>query len=593
MQQKKNYTNKHITCVLLFILSVTATRCSKNKPLGAPTTNTGNGTTGSNSDTTITPPNNPAFANTIGFFGDNWTAKTFVTPAYNITPHSSVNTTVNVSIDMSNVITKVSPHLFGNNSNLWMGQIVVQPVLMNYLKDLSPGIIRGPAGSNSDVYFWNQSSAPPADAPDSIYENATLGAYGYWYGGNTQSWTFSLNNYYQLLQQTNSDGILTVNYGYARYGTSANPVAAAAHLAADWVRYDNGKTKYWEIGNECYGNWEAGYEIDTTKNQDKQPQIITGNLYGTHFNVFADSMRAAAKETGKVIYIGAVLLDAPAPSWADATNQTWNQGVLTTAGNTADFFIVHDYFTAYNTNSSVNDILYSATEVPSTAMAYLKNQLDTYGITSKPIAMTEWNIQAVGAKQDVSNIAGVHAVITLGEFIKGQVGEASRWDLANGWNNGDDMGMFNNSAGSAEPGASQWNPRPTFFYMYFFQKYFGDKMVASAVTGDTAVLSYASSFTSGESGIILVNKSSSAKNVKVSINNFRAGTNYYWYTLNGGTDNAPFSQQLYINDTAPMGSTGGPLNYASVKANAATLSGGINISLPGYAVTFIVAENKK
>ncbi|MEI9958909.1 MAG: hypothetical protein WDM90_21935 [Ferruginibacter sp.] len=38
-----------------------------------------------------------------------------------------------------------------------------------------------------------------------------------------------------MLSQTNSTGIITVNYGYARYGTSANPVAAAAHLAADWV----------------------------------------------------------------------------------------------------------------------------------------------------------------------------------------------------------------------------------------------------------------------------------------------------------------------------------------------------------------------
>ncbi len=43
---------------------------------------------------------------------------------------------------------------------------------------------------------------------------------------------------------------------------SANPVAAAAHLAADWVRHDHGRTKFWEIGNENFGNWEAGYNID-------------------------------------------------------------------------------------------------------------------------------------------------------------------------------------------------------------------------------------------------------------------------------------------------------------------------------------------
>jgi hypothetical protein len=494
---------------------------------------------------------------------------------------------------MSNVITKVSKNVFGNNANVWMSQIVTQPTLMNYIKDLSPNIIRGMGGSLSDVFFWNQSSAPPADAPLNIYENGVESNYGYWYGGNTQSWTLSVDNYYQLVQQAGSDGILTVNYGYARYGTSANPVAAAAHLAADWVRYDNGKTKYWEIGNETYGNWEAGYEINTALNQNGQPQIVTGNLYGAHFKVYADSMRAAAAQTGKTIYIGAILLDAPAPSWADQTNQTWNQQVLTTAGSSADFYMVHDYFTAYNTNSSASDILNSATAVPAPAMSYLKNQMNTYGGGIKPIAMTEWNIQAVGSKQQVSNIAGVHAVITLGEFIKNQFGEASRWDLANGWANGDDQGIFNIASGDSEPGASAWNPRPAFYYMYFFQKYFGDRMVTSTVSGDASVLCYASSFSSGESGYVLINTSNVAKNVSVSIKNFKAGNNFYWYTLNGGTDNGSFSGQVYVNNVAPTGSTGGPLNYASIKANAAAISGGMNFSLPAYSATFVVAEKGK
>lgn len=590
MQRKKNYIDKNIAGLFLIALSILSLNCSKKSGVA---THVSGGGTGTGSDTAVTLPNNPDFTKTIGFFGNNWAAKTFATPAYNMVTPSANAATVSVSVDMSSVITKVSKNIYGNNTNLWMGQIVDQPVLMNYIKDLSPDILRGPGGSISDVYFWNQASAPPADVPDSIYENNTAAPAGYWYGKNTQSWTLSIDNYYQLLQQAGSDGTLIVNYGYARYGTSAHPVAAAAHLAADWVRYDNGRTKYWEIGNECYGSWEAGYEIDTTKNKDGQPPVITGNLYGTHFKVFADSMRAAAAETGKTIYIGAVLLDAPAPSWADQTNQTWNQGVLTTAGNDADFFVVHDYFTAYNTNSNANDILSSATAVPAAAMAYLKNELNAYNIPEKPVAMTEWNIQAVSAKQMVSDIAGLHAVITLGEYIKNQFGEASRWDLANAWANGDDMGMFNNSAGDAEPGASQWNPRPAFYYMYFFQKYFGDRMVSSAVTGDTAVLCYASSFSSGESGIVLVNKSNATKNVSVTVKNFRAGGNYYWYTLNGGSDNGDFSQQVYINNVAPTGSTGGALNYASVKANAAALSGGIKFSLPPYSATFVVAENKK
>jgi hypothetical protein len=104
-----------------------------------------------------------------------------------------------------------------------------------------------------------------------------------------------------MLQQSNNQGLITINYGYARYGTGTNPVSAAAHLAADWVRYDNGRTKYWEIGNENFGNWEAGYRINVADNKDGQPEYITGDLYGQHFRVFADSMRKAATEIGKQI----------------------------------------------------------------------------------------------------------------------------------------------------------------------------------------------------------------------------------------------------------------------------------------------------
>ena len=144
--------------------------------------------------------------------------------------------------------------------------------------------------------------------PDSIYTNGgTLGPTAPWYGGIYGSGTLTLPNYYSLLASANSHGIHTINYGYARYGTGPDPVAAAAHLAADWVRYDNGRTKYWEIGNEELWQLGGGLADRLAQNQDHQPQFITGALYGQHFNVFADSMRAAAQQTGATIYIGATL----------------------------------------------------------------------------------------------------------------------------------------------------------------------------------------------------------------------------------------------------------------------------------------------
>ncbi|HEV2479629.1 MAG TPA: alpha-L-arabinofuranosidase, partial [Puia sp.] len=361
--------------IVIFLL-LGAAACKKS---GSPSSNNNN----NNSNPTQPADSNynpvdPALPPTVGFFGNGWKGRTFNAPPENTT---SVSTSLPVSdslvIDVNRVLAKVPPTVFGNNSNLWMGQIVTQASLMQYIGDLSPNIIRAPAGSISDTYFWNGSDAnpKPADAPDSVYTSGSLGSIGSWYGGDNASWTLSLSNYYSLLAQTGSTAIFTVNYGYARYGTGTSPVDSAAHLAASWVRSDNGRTKFWEIGNECYGSWEAGYQIDPARNHDGQPAIVTGALYGTHFKVFADSMRAAAQSIGATIYIGAVLYGTPPQSYDDNTVQTWNQGVLANAGSTADFFIVHDYFTGYNTNSTVPQILSTGLSEAPAVMTYVKQQL--------------------------------------------------------------------------------------------------------------------------------------------------------------------------------------------------------------------------
>jgi len=540
-------------------------------------------------------PVDPTVAPTIGFFlsGNGWLSRTFVAPDTVSGTQTTLAATDSLSVNLNNVITKVPRYVFGNNSNLWMGQIVTQASLMQYLKDLSPNIIRAPAGSASDIYFWNGTDAnpKPADAPANLLNASGVASpIGAWYGGNAASWTFSLANYYSMLSQTNSTGIITVNYGYARYGTSTNPVAAAAHLAADWVRYDNGRTKFWEIGNENFGSWEAGYNIDQTQNKDGQPKFLTGALYGTHFKVFCDSMRAAATQIGKTIYIGAVIYQTAPQSYDVPTTQTWNIGVLQNAGATADYFIVHDYFTAYNTNSSVNDILGTSKTVPTADMAYVKGQMSAAGVAIKPIAFTEWNIQATGSKQMVSYIAGVHAAKTIGSIIKNQFGQASRWDLANGWNNGDDMGLFN--AGD-EPGAPAWNPRPAYFYLYYFQKFFGDRMVSDslkAINGD--LTTYSSTFSSGQPGTVIVNSGAINHVLAIDYQHFPAGSRYYWYVLTGGTDNGNFSGQVYVNGTGPSTATGGPANYATLKSYTAPLKGTLKVVVPALSVVYLVAEKK-
>ncbi|SHM42845.1 alpha-L-arabinofuranosidase [Mucilaginibacter sp. OK098] len=555
----------------------------------------GSGDTGNTDNSgTIVAGTDPAVAGTQGFFLDNWVAKTFTAPATQDVVKPSASGAVNVTVDLSQVTTKVSKYLFGNNTNPYMGQYVTEPVLMNNITALAPNILRAPGGSLSDVYFWNADGTTikaPADAPANLVDNTgSSSAAGYWFGNNPANWTITLDNYYKVLQQTNSTGLIVVNYGYARYGTSAHPDQAAAHLAADWVRYDKGRTQFWDIGNENYGSWEAGYRIDKSKNQDGQPEILTGKVYGTHFKVFADSMRKAAAEVGNAnIKIGAVLTSSnDVTNYAGVSN--WNADVLAAAGNSPDYFIVHNYYTPYNDNSTADVILNTPAPVTSQMLSWIKTSVSNAGVTQKPLALDEWNIQAVGSAQNVSNIAGLHAVMTLGEVLKSQFSMACRWDLANGWDTGNDQGMFNIGD---EIGIAKWNPRPAFYYMYFFQKYFGDRMVSSLVTNNSDVASYGSTFSSGEAGVILVNKAAGDHAVTVTFKNFAAGVKYYYYTLKGGEDNAPFSHQVFVNGVGPAnGKSGGPDTYATIAANSANISGGITVTVPKYGAVFLVAEKK-
>ncbi|MEY2918149.1 MAG: hypothetical protein RIS73_1863 [Bacteroidota bacterium] len=554
---------------------------------------TGGGTGGSTGGGTPTPtPTDPVTANTIGFFMNDWQSKTFTAPSYLSVTKPSVSPTSFVTVDASTIITKVAPSIYSHNANSWMGDMINDASLMNHITNLKPNIIRFPGGSISDVYFWNADpvNAPtstPADAPAQLIDaNGTASAAGYWGGKNNSGWTISLDKYYSMLQQTGNQGMITVNYGYARYSTGTNPVSRAAHLAADWVRYDNGRTKYWEIGNECNGTWEAGYRINTANNKDGQPAIVTGALYGQHVKVFIDSMRKAATEIGKTIYIGSYILEAQPAAWQTATDQSWNAGVLPLVNNATDFYIIHSYYTPYQTNATASEILNTATVNTVNMATFYQNGITAAGNTTKPIALTEYNITSQGTKQQVSFINGMHATILLGEAISSKYAMTARWDLANGYSGGNDHGLFN--AGD-EAGVAKWNPRPAFYYMYYFQKFMGDRMLKSSVLG--GVLAYASSFTSGEKGVILVNTSTAAETVNIVLQNATAGTRFYWYTLTGGSDNGEFSSKVYVNGNGPTEPTGGPsATYTSIQASSALTSGGINVTMPARSVVYLVID---
>ena len=517
-----------------------------------------------------------------------WISKSLTLPAgYEEVTQSTGPTAVNVTVNFSKRITKVSRYIYGNNANCFTGWMQNDLTLMQKMNQLNMGVMRIPGGSLSDVYFWNRkgvyenyvmkSCDPPlTDIPSTIDP---------WIGKRVQdfeNWSMGVDQYYQMMQLTGTVGMVTVNYGYARYGTSTNPVAQAAHLAADWVRYDNGKSKFWEIGNEVSGSWEAGYEIDQSLNKDGQPKRITADLYGKHALVYIDSMKAAARQIGKEIYIGVVC-----DQETNSGMPNWNRDLFKLVGGKADFYIVHSYFTPFQTNSTPEVILNSPSQVAA-YKSYLQLELANQGKPAAPVFLTEWNIFAEGSKQAVSFINGMHATLILGELIKNKYDAAVRWDLANGYSNGNDHGLF--STGD-EPGVVKYAARPAYYYLYYFQKYFGDIMVEST-SNNSNLMAYASTFTSGEAGIVLVNKNNFDQIVELTLKNIIPGNRYYTYTLTGGTDNGNFSAKVYVNGVTTSTIAGGPENFLSIKAKSSVINGNIKISVPKYGVVHLIVEKK-
>lgn len=520
-------------------------------------------------------------AQSAGFFLDSWTQRIITSPEYVEVQQTSNRVNTSIKINYTDTITKVSKYLFGDNANAYTSSMSENKTLMKYLADRNMGVLRGPSGSISDVFFWNRyDSNPPADIPAKLAGSTEN--FSPWYGKRQSwaNWSMDVDSFYRILSQVNATGMITVNYGYARYGTSADPVAQAAHLAADWVRYDKGRSKFWEIGNEVFGSWEAGYRIDKSLNKDNQPEYINGTLYGKHCLVFIDSMKKAAAEIGVDIKIGAVVVEE------SQTSNSWNEEVFAQVGDKIDFYSVHSYYTPYNQNSTADVVLnsYSKTDVYKT---YIWNGLQNKGKPKRPIALTEYNIFAIGSMQAVSHTNALHAALVMGETIRTGYGAALRWDLANGWDNGNDHGMF--SYGN-EPGVEKFSPRPAFYSMYFFRKYFGDVMLRSTVAGSNNTVVFASKFNSGQVGAILVNKGMAAQTVRVNVEYFRFGSRYYTYTLTGGTDNGNFSRKTFINGHGPTGVAGGPLNYETIKANSSLVETEIRVEVPALSMVVFLAE---
>ena len=496
------------------------------------------------------------------FFKDTWKSKTYQEPETVINRNLSASTNIDAHIIFQPdvIISKVLPTHFGVNTTFRNGNKQLERT--NLYTNAGIGSMRYPAGSGSNIYYYD------GNIPDDfrIDFNPING---------TKSSHMTPELFVQFKQNTNSEATVVVNYFYARYGitpegTREARVQQAAEYAAGFVKKLNvelkANIKYWEIGNECYGKWEEGYEIDGV--------VTTGKEYGEDFCVFADAMKGIDPD----IKIGAVVT---------REDDDWNSSLLPEIQDHADFLAVHNYFTTVK-DATAENVLGSIPQIESVHTALL-DCIEKY--TEKPrnhfpVAMTEFNSRG---PINCTMVNGIFITQVLAESIKNGYGMVDLWVSEWNWNETDQESK--GFLAKNDPQQADYSPRQSYIPYQYFKSNFGDQMIASS-SDNTNIKVYASNFSSGEVGLIIINTGDTEQAVKIDYMPFETNeVDAYWHEFYANTIEAG-DKKFYINGQTGTTTGGGPDNYQSIAPYKATLNPDNVFITKKYSVNFMVLKSK-
>jgi hypothetical protein len=163
------------------------------------------------------------FAQETNCFLEDFTLKNATIPT-SVVASKTVNSPTVTVILSADTQSKISKYVFGNAIAVWIGNVTGEAAFVENTQLLNPSLIRFPGGSLSNMFFWDGN---PTDIPDSAFDSSGERVKFYPISGKND-WPTTTENYYKLREQTGSQGLITVNYGYARYGLSDDPGCAGS-----------------------------------------------------------------------------------------------------------------------------------------------------------------------------------------------------------------------------------------------------------------------------------------------------------------------------------------------------------------------------
>jgi hypothetical protein len=260
---------------------------------------------------------------------------------------------VNVMVNAREGLGTVPDTAYGLNQAVWDTNMNTQ-TSVDLLGQAGVRMMRYPGGSYGDGYHW---------------QTHTVSGGGYIAPGT------EFDSFMHTTQAIGAQAILIANYG------SGTPEEAAA-----WVQYANTTkgygVKYWEIGNEIFGNgyYGANWELDYHDSK-------SATTYANTVVQYANAMKAV----DPTIKVGAVVTDPG--NWPDGVVGSedpgdWNRTVLSIAGPAIDFVIMH----YYPNHTTAADVLQQTKLLLPGELAQLRQKINHYAgpnAANIGIALTE------------------------------------------------------------------------------------------------------------------------------------------------------------------------------------------------------------
>jgi alpha-N-arabinofuranosidase len=309
--------------------------------------------------------------------------------------------------------------LFDGQGTVWIDQVSLMPGdavndvradVFEKVKALHPAFIRWPGGNVAQDYRWHWGIGPRDARPTWINLS---------WGSELEPGDFGTNEFIQFARNAGAEPSITVNVE----GRGATAAEAAA-----WVEYCNGpptskygsmrvrdghpdpyRVKYWEIGNEIWGDWVRGHSDADT--------------YARNLGTYVTAMRAVDPSI-EVIAVG-------------DNDMAWNRTVIQRAGVPFEYLAIHHYY-------GRRDMQGDLAKLTARPVYYERfyDEVETFlrelPANRRPkLAINEWGLD-LPESQQYSILSALYAARLMNVFERrgDLIAMSAVSDLVNGWPGG-------------------------------------------------------------------------------------------------------------------------------------------------------------